>query len=296
MPQRPTSAYPQARCPTTGGCIIALWLISTLPACSLFGGDDGKEFKSCQSYEDCLKYEDGNRCNGTLYCDDTGRVGECLKVLGSEIACVPRDCVIRTCEPATGECVAQPGEDGVECEDGDKCTLKDTCKAGTCAPGDPKKCDDGAACTVNDRCEKGSCLPGNPALWTKTFGASARGFAVGPYGFVFAHEPLQMPAGSINIARVDSAGEIVWDVNFSKGESYQTRTHDIVSLGDDYVILSRATKEGGGGPDTWLLRIDADGKKVWQKNLGAALLERRPSHAFTKRRCDRGGGCVTAGS
>jgi len=80
---------------------------------------------------------------------------------------------------------------GAECEDGNLCTLGDTCNAGACVPGDASPecnddnectddgcapefgcvftnnkvaCDDGNACTTPDVCSDGACAPGAPLV------------------------------------------------------------------------------------------------------------------------------------
>jgi len=56
----------------------------------------------------------------------------------------------------TWEC----GDEGAACDDGDPCTLEDTCTAGTCRgkPSSfPTGCDDGDVCTVNDVCVGAVC-------------------------------------------------------------------------------------------------------------------------------------------
>ncbi len=50
--------------------------------------------------------------------------------------------------------------DGVDCNDGDQCTL-DECNAGECVhTAHTGPCEDGNACTVGDMCAGGQCLPG----------------------------------------------------------------------------------------------------------------------------------------
>ena len=90
-------------------------------------------------------------------------------------------CVLAACSEASGECVDTVNE-GAACEDGDPCTIGDTCinnacKAGeNCDDGNPctldscdgdgcinepgpfgETCDDGDACTFNDQCASGLC-------------------------------------------------------------------------------------------------------------------------------------------
>jgi hypothetical protein len=49
---------------------------------------------------------------------------------------------------------------GNPCDDGDPCTVDDTCSGGECQPGWPMICDDGNPCTTNGVCTEGQCQPG----------------------------------------------------------------------------------------------------------------------------------------
>ncbi len=106
----------------------------------------------------------------------------------ADIDCADLDgpCLVGVCDPATGECVAEPSEDGTVCDDGDLCTTGDVCTAGECAGGeldcsdqsdacnagacDPEDgtcgpvplddgtiCEDGDPCTTDDACSSGVC-------------------------------------------------------------------------------------------------------------------------------------------
>jgi hypothetical protein len=56
-------------------------------------------------------------------------------------------------------CVPDLSQDDKPCEDGNKCTLNDTCKAGVCVSGPLKDCDDNNECTT-DSCDPatGNCV------------------------------------------------------------------------------------------------------------------------------------------
>jgi len=98
--------------------------------------------------------DDGDAC--TL--DDTCQAGVCVG--HDPVVCAALDPChdVGTCDPQTGLCSDPPKPDGAECDDGDACTLDDTCQAGVCVSGDPKVCDDGDECTL-DYCDPatGSC-------------------------------------------------------------------------------------------------------------------------------------------
>ncbi|MBI5609904.1 MAG: hypothetical protein HY902_13610, partial [Deltaproteobacteria bacterium] len=93
----------------------------------------------CQNNADCGKYEDGNQCNGALYCDKSaGAPYTCKLNPASVVVCVTSQdspCQKNTCVPATGECklVVAPGN--TPCDDGDSCTVGDFCEQGLCQGG-----------------------------------------------------------------------------------------------------------------------------------------------------------------
>ncbi len=108
--------------------------------------------------------DDGNACTSGDVCAN----GTCQ---GAPILC-PDDnnvCTTESCTPALG-CVHTPNSN--PCNDGNACTLADTCAGGLCQ-GTPKSCDDGNACTAdacnpdsNGTCEfsaldAGACTDGN---------------------------------------------------------------------------------------------------------------------------------------
>ena len=99
---------------------------------------------------DCLPFEDGDRCNGTLLCDTSSLPFVCVVDPATVVTCdTAQDTVCRrsTCTPATGVCALRNvNEDGV-CDDGDPCTLTSFCGGGQCLSGNDV-CD----CRVDDDC------------------------------------------------------------------------------------------------------------------------------------------------
>ncbi len=88
--------------------------------------------------------ENDNPCFGDGYCHEGLCVGE------------PTDCdddnpcTADTCNPFSGGCESVE-LDGIDCNDGKACTVKDTCSAGTCS-GTDASCDDYNPCTY-DYCD-----------------------------------------------------------------------------------------------------------------------------------------------
>ncbi len=113
----------------------------------------------CQVDGDCIDLEDGDLCNGTLECDTSKLPHICRVKVGTEVVCPAPEgadapCLDAVCEPVTGACsFAANGASG-PCEDGDPCSLGDTCLAGVCEAGVAVNCNDGNSCTDDQ------CIPG----------------------------------------------------------------------------------------------------------------------------------------
>lgn len=91
----------------------------------------------CQSNDDCAKFEDGNLCNGTLYCNLATK--QCATNPKTVVQCPSGNdttCSHNTCAPKTGKCAMTPAAVGTMCDDKQACTVVDRCgKEGTCEPG-----------------------------------------------------------------------------------------------------------------------------------------------------------------
>ncbi len=145
---------------------------------------------ACTSDFDCGQFEDGNLCNGTLYCNTTGLKWICEVSPITVVTCdagADTACSESQCNTQTGKCSYVNVDEGLSCDaDGTVCTSADTCKSGVCAPGAVVNCDDqnpctvdscdpvagcqyfsgstpcsdGNACTVGDLCKASGCVPG----------------------------------------------------------------------------------------------------------------------------------------
>ncbi len=110
--------------------------------------------------------DDGNLCNGFLFCDPG--TGVCLLAAGSVVNCsdTGNDCTYATCEPGSGACVEQFKAADTFCSDGDPCSGPDRCDgAGSCTT-QPNLCDDGIFCNGVESCSPldGSCIAGVPPV------------------------------------------------------------------------------------------------------------------------------------
>jgi len=75
--------------------------------------------------------DDGNACTRTDACVDGACVGS------NPVVCAPSDAchAAGSCDSATGGCSSVPRPDGAGCDDGDPCTIGETCRSGACTPG-----------------------------------------------------------------------------------------------------------------------------------------------------------------
>ena len=108
---------------------------------------------------------------------------EVAENLCAGVECAPSEDRCRgvgTCNPENGECVYVPLDDGVSCEDGNVCSVNDTCQSGVCTSGTPRVCDavsqchEVLTCDPVEGCRQGfkeegaSCDDQNPCTDTST--------------------------------------------------------------------------------------------------------------------------------
>jgi len=126
----------------------------------------GKEsWCACKTTSDCKLFEDGNLCNGTLYCHKAVFPWTCKVAPATVVACPKgqdKPCHLLTCDADDGKCKQVPMKNGTVCDDGDKATVGETCQQGICTAsaniatcldhGDCK--DDGDKCNGLPYCNK----------------------------------------------------------------------------------------------------------------------------------------------
>lgn len=154
--------------------------------------DDGNTCTSgvCNEFTGVCSYtalsgpcDDSNPCTLNDQCNVSTRM-----CVGVAVTCNDNNiCTDDYCDTADGICKTTPNS--APCDDGDPCTVEDTCSGGTCSisttmnceDGDPctdnfcdpfsglchqtvnsADCEDSDPCTVGDYCELGQCLTGSP--------------------------------------------------------------------------------------------------------------------------------------
>ena len=204
------SSCTQDSCDPTSGCIFA----PASGAC-----DDGD---ACTDNDLCKQGSctpgppkqcgDGEPCNGVESCDpaagcvagipppcDDGDVCNGVETcspgfgceLGAKLECHDDNpCTLDGCDPGAG-CTFTPHAG--PCEDGDACTVADTCADSACVAGGPKACGDSDECTL-DACQDGSCTHTTTDLEpvVTVTGVAAGGAYGGPVSF---QVEVEGPAG-----------------------------------------------------------------------------------------------------
>lgn len=140
-------------CRANADCCLGLCITETFEcACP-------PQFPNCNAHGNCREAGDNCRssaecCSG--FCDTTGHCAACPP--GTELCrgnCIPACSQCQECNQLTGTCA--PKSNGTPCDDGNPCTVDDTCQNGVCA-GTAKNCDDENPCTT-DTCNPstGAC-------------------------------------------------------------------------------------------------------------------------------------------
>jgi len=125
----------------------------------------------CETDADCDEQEDGNLCNGTLFCNKALSPAICKHNPATTVTCpalFEKPCQTNKCLPKSGLCQPVPALEGKGCDDGSKCSAGDHCNAGLCVGMAKVTCDDSNACT-SDNCDplkgcqhgKANCDDGN---------------------------------------------------------------------------------------------------------------------------------------
>jgi cysteine-rich repeat protein len=120
----------------------------------------------CMDDTDCEALEDGDMCNGTLYCQQDQVPYKCALDTDTVVTCdsPANPCQVAFCDAGTGLCGTGPADNGLSCDDNNDCTVLDSCIDGECTSGPKVNCNDGNPCTT-DLCDPaGGCFHEENAL------------------------------------------------------------------------------------------------------------------------------------
>ena len=124
----------------------------------------------CECFEDadCLPFEDGDPCDGSLAC----RNHRCVVDPDTIVVCdggLDKPCVLVSCDPGSGLCEAALFADGTPCDDQDACTVGDHCESGACLG------EGMLDCGSLDPCRVGSCTPAKGCVFSLRAGPCSDG-------------------------------------------------------------------------------------------------------------------------
>ena len=134
-------------------------------------------------------------------------------------------------------------------------------------------------------------------LWTRTYGGSDddRGFSVAQTtdgGYIIVGTTWSFGAGpnDVYLIKTDAYGDTLWTRTYG-GKDHGDWGHSVAQTTDGgYIIVGTTFSFGAGGPDIYLIKIDAYGDTLWTRTYGGKIVEFGYSVAQTK-----DGGYIIAG-
>jgi hypothetical protein len=116
-------------------------------------------------------------------------------------------------------------------------------------------------------------------LWEKTYGGNKNDEA---YSLIQAIDGGFVVAGStfskgsdengLWVIKFDEQGNMVWDKTFD--ESKENDICDLIQNNDGgYTIISDTRSKGAGEEDFWILKLDGEGNKLWDKTYGGKNID-----------------------
>ncbi len=116
-------------------------------------------------------------------------------------------------------------------------------------------------------------------IWDKTFGGKSIDEAntiiqSQDGGFVVVGFTLSKGAGKsdIWIVKIDKDGNKIWDKTFG-GEKWDKANAIIQSQDGGFVVAGYTESKGVGKRDAWIVKIDKDGNKIWDKTFGGKSID-----------------------
>lgn len=129
--------------------------------CAAKSCSPGSNVCGCQKEADCAGQEDGDLCNGTLFCDTAKLPYTCKVKAATVVVCdssKDTTCATNSCDGTSGKCAMVSAQDGKACDaDGSVCTSGDACASGVCKAGASVDCDDKNICTTDSCDAKAGC-------------------------------------------------------------------------------------------------------------------------------------------
>ena len=265
----------------------------------------------CQSDADCADYDDGDLCNGVVYCDFLVPGHACKIKAGSVVQCpstVGKPCLASGCDAKTGKCAVKQLTG--PCDDGDACSGWSQCAAGQCVGELPADCSDGNPCTQDGCATPGGCwhkplADGTPCgdglvvcaklqcvKPCKLFEA-----VIGGNSFDFLNAVAAAPGGgwlAAGATAVEGLGKQGWLVRYGDNNVQQWQLAVGATATDQFSAVAAApsgfcaagdTGTADGNTAGWVVRFDPAGKIIWQAMLGAGEQARLYGAIATSQNC-----------
>lgn len=112
-------------------------------------------------------------------------------------------------------------------------------------------------------------------LWTKTYGGSENDYSVNIIKTSDSNILMSgwsgtdsVASGDINLFKLDYNGNTLWTKTYTNPE-YQFARHLLETKNGEYLITG-GIKEGENPSELYLLKVDADGTKLWDRKIGPA--------------------------
>jgi hypothetical protein len=124
-------------------------------------------------------------CDKDEDCDIAAGLSQGLSEGCFEVACVENECAVT-------------GQTGIGCDDGDGCTIEDTCSEGVCA-GSPLVCDDGDPCNGVESCDGSGCTKGDSEVLDDGAACEVQSGTVATVSFCYARQCIGLYRTDLNV-------------------------------------------------------------------------------------------------
>jgi predicted secreted protein len=109
-------------------------------------------------------------------------------------------------------------------------------------------------------------------IWDKTFGDNKSNWAnaiiEADNGYIIAGYTESFGAGDYDawVIKIDKNGNKIWDKTFRS--SKYDGADEIIKADNGYIITGTTNSFGAGAKDAWIIKIDKNGNKIWDKTFG----------------------------